>query len=136
MPGAHLDHVGVFFPKIDARRIERFRHNFQAEGCARLRQDLEAFFAQPCEIVRRTAWFKRAPTQETCTARLDRLCHSARLLTALDRARAGNDRQFLTPNSCIADPQNRPVGLEIERDELVWFTYANRLENTLEGFEA
>src|SRR5204862_3308919 len=82
---ADLNHVGILLYEIDAGRIERFRDDLQAERFARIREDLEAFLAQACKIIRRTARLECSTSEEPRAARLNRLRHREGLLTALAR---------------------------------------------------
>ena len=55
---------------------------------------------------------------------------------ALDRARAGDDGQFISANRRITDAYNSFLGTQVERDKFVRFADANSFSYTRQIFEA
>ena len=101
--------------------IENLADDRQPIFGVRLSEELQGGQAEPLERVRRGARFERAAAQDAGPLALDGLRRLHQLLARLDRARPGNDDEFLADAELGAvDPDPGPFLLVLRACELVW----------------
>ena len=64
VPGANLNHVRVLGHQLQRLMVDRLRHDPQPEPLPDLRHDLQRFFTQPLERIRRSPRLVRAAPEE------------------------------------------------------------------------
>src|SRR5262249_8950853 len=119
--GADLDDVAVSFDQINMRQFERFGDDLQSECVANLCHDFPSFFAESLKCIGRRSWLPHAASKEARTTLLNCFRDGERLVTILDRARAGDDGELASANRRPAKSHNCFLRAQIERDQLVWF---------------
>ncbi len=108
-----LNHVRVFFDKIDSRLIECLGHDPESELFPNIGQNFQCFFPQTGKCVRRSTRLEGAPAKKLRAASLHRFRHRKSLLATFDRAWSGNDRERTTADFCAANIDNRWLGPQI-----------------------
>ena len=106
--------------------VQSFSHDLQTVSLAHIGQNLQTFFAETLKSIWRRARLKRTAAKEARARTTHRLGDGERLRAALNRTRAGDDRQLFAADGRIADAHDGLLRFQIERDQFVGFAHADR----------
>src|ERR1700681_73319 len=136
---ADLDHVGVFFDKVEAFVVDGFGDNAEAIVLANLREDFQALFAEALKTVRGSARFVGAATKKFYAGFLDAFGSGETLLFGFYRARAANQADVFAPEKNAAgrrgDAQDAVFFFDIAADEFVGLADRNAFDHAGKGFD-
>ncbi len=134
--GAYLDHVSVVVHQRQRFAVDGLAHDAQPEVLANLRHDLERVFSQSLEGVGRSSRLECTAAEELCSRIRHCFCDRKRLLTRLDSARPGDDRQVASANGGVGTGKadDGVFFLGVAAHQLVGFRDADHLGDALQRF--
>jgi hypothetical protein len=131
--------TSAYSDEVEAFVVYGFGDDAEAVGCANSRKDLEAFFAEALEAVRRSAGLVSAAAEEPHARFLEASGDGEALLLGFDRAGARDERDLIATDDDVAggrrDSQDSVFLLGVAADEFVRLADRDAFDDAGEGFE-